>query len=83
MINDFSNRFRIASSDIHWHRLAIDRSAGPVYVAGYQSMIPEYERHGLFFAGMFSRTNYPERSMEGSIRAGQEVSTLMKRRMGL
>jgi protoporphyrinogen oxidase len=82
MLNDFSRRFGVSDGEIHWHRLAVDRFAGPVYVAGYQSLIPEYERKGLYLAGMFSRPNYPERSMEGSIRAGTEVSSLMKKGLG-
>ncbi len=82
MLNDFSRRFGVTNGGIHWHRLAVDRFAGPIYVAGYQSMIPEYEKHGLLLAGMFSPPNYPERSMEGSIRAGREVSALMKKGMG-
>jgi hypothetical protein len=31
-------------------------------------------------AGMFSKANYPERSMEGSIRAGTEVAACIKER---
>ena len=34
----------------------------------------------LFMAGMFSRSNYPERSMEGSIRAGSEVAECIRTR---
>lgn len=83
MLNDFSRRFGVSDREIHWHRLAVDRFAGPVYVAGYQSLIPEYEKHGLYLAGMFSQPNYPERSMEGSIRAGRAVSALMQKGMEL
>ena len=83
MLNDFSLRFNIATRDIHWYRLAVDRFAGPVYTAGYQSLIPAYEKYGLFFAGMFSERNYPERSMEGSVRAAEEVSELIKRGAGI
>ena len=28
----------------------------------------------LYLAGMFSRENYPERSIEGSVRAGERVA---------
>jgi protoporphyrinogen oxidase len=79
MLNDFSQRFAVSREDIHWYRLAVERFAGPVYVAGYQSLIPEYEKDGLYMAGMFSRPNYPERSMEGSIRAGTEAAILLKK----
>lgn len=74
MIDDFCTRFSVAREEIRWHRVAVDPFAGPVYKTGYKSLIPAYEQQGLFMAGMFSRTNYPERSMEGSIRAGIEVA---------
>ena len=74
MIDDFCTRFSLARNEIRWHRLAVDPWAGPVYTTGYKSLIPAYENQGLFMAGMFSKTNYPERSMEGSIRAGIEVA---------
>ena len=74
LIDDFCNRFSLAQSEIRWHRVAVDRWAGPVYTTGYRSLIPAYENQGLYMAGMFSKTNYPERSMEGSIRAGAEVA---------
>jgi protoporphyrinogen oxidase len=73
MIEDFCSRFSVAREEISWHRMAVDLWAGPVYTTGYRSLIPSYEQHGLFMAGMFSMPNYPERSMEGSIRAAYEV----------
>jgi protoporphyrinogen oxidase len=74
MLNDFCTRFSLARGEIHWYKMAIDPWAGPVYTTGYRSLIPSYEQRGLFMAGMFSRPNYPERSMEGSIRAGSGVA---------
>ena len=74
MLDDFCNRFSVAPTEIHWHKMAIDPLAGPVYTTGYRSLIPAYEHKGLYLAGMFSQPNYPERSMEGSIRAGQDVA---------
>jgi protoporphyrinogen oxidase len=79
MIDDFCTRFSVAPAEIRWHRVAIDPFAGPVYTTGYKSLIPAYKQQGLFMAGMFSRTNYPERSMEGSIRAGREVAACISR----
>ena len=73
MIDDFCSRFSVAREEITWHRMAVDPFAGPVYTTGYHSLIPGYEYGGLFIAGMFSSPNYPERSMEGSIRAGYDV----------
>ncbi len=80
MLNDFCTRFSLAKEEIHWHKMAIDPWAGPVYTTGYRSLIPSYEQRGLFMAGMFSRPNYPERSMEGSIRAGSEVAECIRTR---
>jgi len=80
MIDDFCTRFSIAQKEIRWHRVAVDPFAGPVYTTGYRSLIPSYEQKGLYMAGMFSPTTYPERSMEGSIRAGQEAAACISRR---
>jgi protoporphyrinogen oxidase len=74
MQKDFCSRFSVSPDEIHWHRMAIDAFAGPVYTIGYRSLIPRYSQDGLFMAGMFSQPNYPERSMEGSVRAGREVA---------
>ena len=79
LIDDFCSRFFIPRNDIRWHRVAVDPWAGPVYTTGYKSQVPAYENKGLFMAGMFSMTNYPERSMEGSIRAGTEVAACIRR----
>jgi protoporphyrinogen oxidase len=80
MITDFCRKFSVSEHEIHWHRMAIDPWAGPVFTTGYRSLIPGYEQAGLYMAGMFSRTNYPERSMEGSIRAGNEVAECIRQR---
>ncbi len=78
MLADFCSRFSVRPEEITWHRMAVDPFAGPVYTTGYRSLIPRYEQKGLFMAGMFSQTNYPERSMEGSIRAGFEVAECIR-----
>ncbi|PKL65548.1 MAG: amine oxidase [Methanomicrobiales archaeon HGW-Methanomicrobiales-3] len=78
MLADFCSRFSVRPGEITWHRMAVDPFAGPVYTTGYRSLIPRYEQKGLFMAGMFSQTNYPERSMEGSIRAGFEVAECIR-----
>ncbi|NMB79666.1 MAG: NAD(P)/FAD-dependent oxidoreductase [Methanomicrobiales archaeon] len=80
MLSDFCSRFSVQPEEISWHRMAVDPFAGPVYTTGYRSLIPRYETSGLYLAGMFSQTNYPERSMEGSIRAGFEVAECLKKR---
>jgi protoporphyrinogen oxidase len=78
MLADFQARFGVSDAEIHWHRMAVDPWAGPVYTTGYRSLIPAYEKQGIFIAGMFSAENYPERSMEGSIRAGYRVASCLK-----
>jgi protoporphyrinogen oxidase len=80
MLEDFCTRFSVAKDEIHWYKMAVDPWAGPVYTTGYRSLIPSYEHQGLFMAGMFSPANYPERSMEGSIRAGSEVAECIRTR---
>lgn len=74
MLADFCRRFSVSEDEVHWHRLAVDPYAGPVYTTGLRDRLPAYEEHGLFLAGMFSPPNYPERSMNGSVVAGEEVA---------
>lgn len=78
MLSDFCKRFAVPKTAVHWSELAVERFAGPVYTTGFADIIPAYEAHGLYLAGMFSRPNYPERSMEGSIAAGQEVAARIR-----
>jgi protoporphyrinogen oxidase len=78
MLADFCSRFSVGTDEIAWHRMAVDPFAGPVYTTGYRQLIPRYERDGLYMAGMFSKTNYPERSMEGSVKAGFEVAECLR-----
>lgn len=78
MLADFMARFSLKEQDILWRRMAVEPNAGPVFVSGYRERIPAYAEKGLYLAGMFSRTNYPERSMEGSVRAAYEVTRLLE-----
>ncbi|MFZ2409935.1 MAG: NAD(P)/FAD-dependent oxidoreductase [Candidatus Methanoperedens sp.] len=57
---------------VKWWRLRRDIDTAPVYEVGYGKKVLPYETgiKGLYLAGMFSETNYPERSMNGSIKAG-------------
>jgi protoporphyrinogen oxidase len=80
MLSDFCRRFSVAGHEINWHRMAVDPWAGPVYTTGYHSLIRGYENEGIYSAGMFSATNYPERSMEGSVKAGLEVAETIGQR---
>ncbi|MDR7666517.1 NAD(P)/FAD-dependent oxidoreductase [Methanosarcina sp. Z-7115] len=68
MFPDFSR------ADIHWAKLFRRMDTAPVYEQGYLEKVLPFAAgpSGLYLAGMFSSTNYPERSMNGSIKAGFE-----------
>jgi protoporphyrinogen oxidase len=61
---------------VKWWRLRRDNDTAPVYEVGYGKKVLPYRTNieGLYLAGMFSEANYPERSMNGSIKAGFECS---------
>jgi protoporphyrinogen oxidase len=75
----FCRIFRVPESSIHWERLAVEPFAGPVYTTGYRNIIPDWRAGGIFWAGMFSPSNYPERSMDGSIAAGYAGAAAIER----
>ena len=77
MVADFCERFGVSRDEVRWHSMTTDTAAGPVYTTGYRKLIPPYEVDGLYCAGMFSESNYPERSMEGSVVAAQAVAELI------
>ena len=69
-------------ADIHWAKLFRRMDTAPVYEQGYlQKVLPFAPGpSGLYLAGMFSSTNYPERSMNGSVKAGFEsANTLLNK----
>ncbi len=57
---------------VKWWRLRRDLDTAPVYETGYGKKLIPFKTgiKGFYLAGMFSLTNYPERSMNGSIQAG-------------
>jgi protoporphyrinogen oxidase len=63
-----------------WWKLLRDAQTAPVYETGYADKILPYSTniHGLYLAGMFSEANYPERSMNGSIKAGYEAAAALQ-----
>ena len=65
---------------IKWWRLRRDIDTAPVYEVGYRKKVIPYLTNikGLYLAGMFSEANYPERSMNGSIKAGFECAEKTK-----
>jgi protoporphyrinogen oxidase len=78
----FCRIFGVPDSSIHWERLAVEPLAGPVFSTGYMNSIPACQAGGIFWAGMFSQSNYPERSMDGSIAAGYEAAAAIVRSEG-
>lgn len=79
MLEDFCSRFGISREEISHADLYVDKFAGPVFVTGYKASIPPVSSgNGFYSAGMFSEENYPERSMEGSIKAGLRAAKLIE-----
>jgi protoporphyrinogen oxidase len=75
----FCRTFSVPDSAILWERMAVEPLAGPVFPTGYRNSIPAWQAKGIFWAGMFSPTNYPERSMDGSIAAGYAAADAIGR----
>ncbi len=69
-------------ADIKWAKIFRRMDTAPVYEQGYlQKVLPFAPGpSGLYLAGMFSSTNYPERSMNGSVKAGLEVANLFMKK---
>ncbi|HJJ36205.1 MAG TPA: NAD(P)/FAD-dependent oxidoreductase [Methanocorpusculum sp.] len=78
MLDDFCKRFKIEFSEINHANLYLEPLAGPVFETGYRKRIPPVKiGPSCYSAGMFSAENYPERSMEGSIKAGRNIADLV------
>jgi protoporphyrinogen oxidase len=75
-LNGLEKLFPGFRKKVKWWRLRRDMDTAPVYETGYRRKVLPYETKikGLFLAGMFSDSNYPERSMNGSILAGYKCS---------
>ncbi len=68
------------TDSIKWMKIFKAKYSGPIYEKGYRRKITPYRvADGFYIAGMTSRPNYPERSMNGSIRAGYEVAEQVKK----
>jgi protoporphyrinogen oxidase len=60
-------------------RVARNPRAAPVYERGYLDMVVPYDlgeavAEGVYYAGMASRAQYPERSLNGGVVAGYECA---------
>ena len=66
-------------STVREFRVARNPRTAPVYECGYLDMVVPYDLgeevgEGVYYAGMASRAQYPERSLNGGIVAGYEVA---------
>jgi len=64
---------------VNWIETARNPRTAPVYERGYLEMVVPYDLgeavgEGVYYAGMGSRAQYPERSLNGGIVAGFEVA---------
>ena len=68
------------TGSVKWIKIFKAKYSGPIYEKGYRRKITPYRvAEGFYIAGMTSRPNYPERSMNGSIKAGYEVAEQVKK----
>ncbi|MFB6266966.1 MAG: NAD(P)/FAD-dependent oxidoreductase [Halodesulfurarchaeum sp.] len=64
---------------VNWVRTARNPRTAPVYERGYLDMVIPYDlgeavADGVYYAGMASRAQYPERSLNGAIVAGYQCA---------
>ncbi len=78
-------KFGIRKEDVKWAKLFREKYSGPVYETGYLKKMTPYRTgvKGFYVAGMTSEPNYPERSMNGSVKAGREVADKLVEDFGL
>ncbi|MDS0294237.1 NAD(P)/FAD-dependent oxidoreductase [Halogeometricum luteum] len=68
-----------ADSTVEEFRISRNPRAGPIYERGYLDMVVPYDlaedvADGVYYAGMASAAQYPERSLNGGIVAGYECA---------
>ena len=61
--------------DVNWMNVSRNPRTAPIYERGYLDMVVPYDlseavADGVYYAGMASRAQYPERSLNGAIEAG-------------
>ena len=66
-------------ADVNWMRVARNPRTAPIYERGYLDMVVPYDlgdavADGVYYAGMASRAQYPERSLNGGVVAGFECA---------
>ncbi|ELZ23542.1 hypothetical protein C475_14763 [Halosimplex carlsbadense 2-9-1] len=67
---------------VNWVQTARNPRTAPIYERGYLDMVVPYDlggevAEGVYYAGMASRAQYPERSLDGGIEAGYACADLI------
>jgi len=67
---------------VNWIETARNPRTAPIYERGYLDMVVPYDlteevADGIYYAGMASRAQYPERSLDGGIEAGYACADLI------
>lgn len=62
-------------ADVNWLQVARNPRTAPIYECGYLDKVVPYDLgdavgDGVYYAGMASRAQYPERSLNGGVEAG-------------
>ncbi len=71
-------KYGLEERNIRWWRVFKAKYSGAVYVKGFRKLITPYRlADGLYYAGLTSKDNYPERSMNGSLLAGKNAAELV------
>ena len=70
------------SAAVNWVKTARNPRTAPIYERGYLEMVVPYDlgeevAEGVYYAGMASRAQYPERSLNGGIEAGYACADLI------
>ncbi|WP_331234619.1 NAD(P)/FAD-dependent oxidoreductase [Natronorarus salvus] len=72
------------SGTVNWVRTARNPRTAPIYTCGYLDEVIPYDlsevAEGLTYAGMASRAQYPERSLDGGVVAGFACADLISDR---
>ena len=71
---------------INWFKVARNQLTAPIYERGYLDKIIPYDisekvGNGVYYAGMASKSQYPERSLNGAIEAGLACAILINEKM--
>ena len=69
-------------SQVNWIETARNPRTAPIYERGYLDMVVPYDlgdevADGVYYAGMASKAQYPERSLNGGIEAGYACADLI------